>query len=123
MQDEVKDFTECMQQRYGRADIQKLGEGSFKEVFRCDDDVVCVIPIEGDIILNREAQPSALKILPELVAHKELSRLREPTAPCGDPAGAPPIADHVRSVVTLWVLCPTCWAGARWDCAAGRSHT
>lgn len=83
----MRDFSEVMRQRYAGARVRKLGEGSFKEVFLCGNDVVSVIPIEGDIVINDQKQPSALKILPELVAHMELSRLRQPTAPYGDPSG------------------------------------
>lgn len=72
-----------MQQRFRGAVVKKLGEGTFKEVYMCNNEVVAIIPIEGDTILNSEKQPSALKILPELVAHKALSSLRHPTAPCG----------------------------------------
>lgn len=81
-----------MQQRYAGSCICKLGEGSFKEVFLCDSDVVSVIPIEGNIVINDLKQPTAEKILPELVAHQELSQLRQPTAPHADPAGWSSIA-------------------------------
>lgn len=88
MQDAVGDFTECMQQRYADAEIRKIGEGSFKEVYLCGDNVVSVIPIEGDVAINGEEQMSILRVLPELSAHIELSQLRRPTAPRRAPAGA-----------------------------------
>jgi len=87
MQNHVEDFTDSMQQRYARAQVRKLNEGSFKEVYLCDNEVLSVIPIEGEIIINDLKQPKALDILPELVAHVELSKLRQPTAPCRNSAG------------------------------------
>lgn len=104
VQDAVGDFTECMQQRYADAKILKIGEGSFKEVYLCGDNVVSVIPIEGDVAINDEEQLSIPRVLPELIAHIELSKLRRPTAPCRAPAGVFMLPRDAGFAVTRLVL-------------------
>eukprot|EP00892_Ulva_mutabilis_P006326 jgi/Ulvmu1/4065/UM019_0043.1 len=103
-QDCVGVFTKEMKQRYAGVRVRKLGEGSFKEVFLCGDAVVSVIPIEKDIIINDSPQPTALQILPELVAHTELSQLRQPTAPHGDPSGVKSLCSAFVNVMGCMLL-------------------
>lgn len=60
---------------------EKIGEGVFGEVFKTDGEkgavALKIIPIEGSIKVNGEAQKTFREILPEIIISKELSLLAE----------------------------------------------
>jgi hypothetical protein len=86
----VEGFTTVMAELCRSKAVQKLGEGTFKEVFACDPDVISVMPIEGNTVMNEEVQKAAHEVIPEVLAHQLLSDLRRPTSPAGDADGAFP---------------------------------
>jgi hypothetical protein len=73
----------------GRSRVTKVGEGTFKEVFKCRDMVIAVMPIEGTVEVNGEPQKATEDVLGEVLMSKHLGALDAPTSPCGAPNGAP----------------------------------
>ncbi|XP_053107421.1 serine/threonine-protein kinase haspin-like [Hemicordylus capensis] len=63
---------------------QKVGEGVFGEVFRTEGErgavALKIIPIEGSVRVNGEAQKTFSEILPEIIISKELSLLADEEA-------------------------------------------
>ncbi|XP_053407559.1 serine/threonine-protein kinase haspin-like [Mercenaria mercenaria] len=57
--------------------LQKIGEGTFGEVYTTGENVIKIIPIEGEILVNGERQKSFKEIKKEILITKELSELRE----------------------------------------------
>lgn len=72
--------------------VEKLAEGSFKEVFCCGSDVIQVMPIEGTSLINELEPMSAHKLIPEIPALSQLSSLHTPTPVLNGPKGAFPCA-------------------------------
>jgi hypothetical protein len=77
-----------MNELTGGKPVEKLAEGSFKEVFQCGSDVIQVMPIEGSTFINDQEQMPADKAIPEMTAYAQLSRLQSPTPVLQDPEGS-----------------------------------
>jgi hypothetical protein len=100
VQSEPLAFTAAMNALTNRKPVEKLAEGSFKEVFQCGNDVIQVMPIEGNTIINDQEQMTADKAIPEMAAYVQLSRLQSPTPALQDPEGlihCPPLADMLAT--------------------------
>lgn len=87
VQNEPLDFKAAINELAGGKKIEKLAEGSFKEVFLCGSDVIQVMPVEGSMLINEELPMSAEKVIPEVTSYVQLSRLRSPTPALNDPEG------------------------------------
>jgi hypothetical protein len=72
----------------GTSRISKIGEGTFKEVFKCRDMVIAVMPIEGMQVMNGEPQKMAGEVLGEVLASQDVSQLRLATPSCGCISGS-----------------------------------
>lgn len=80
-------FKTAMNELTAGKKVEKLAEGSFKEVFLCGSDVIQVMPIEGTSLINDLEPMSADKVIPEITALAQLSRLHTPTPALNDPKG------------------------------------
>lgn len=83
-------FDDLIQEVAGRSAVSKLGEGSFKEVFKCRDRVIAVMPIEGTTEINDEPPPTAEAVLGELLVSQSVAQLTQPSPSSSDPNGAAP---------------------------------
>ena len=61
--------------------VKKIGEGTFGEAFRADNIVFKIVPMEGTVLVNGEAQKRADEILAEVAITLTLSKLRDPNRP------------------------------------------
>ena len=61
----------------GRIEVRKVGEGTFGEAFKLNNDLVLkVVPIDGDMLVNGEKQKTSGELLAEVVIHNCLRGLR-----------------------------------------------
>lgn len=87
MQTEPLQFKAAANELTGGKHVEKLAEGSFKEVFDCGGDVIQVMPIDGSTVINGEEPMPAHEVVPELTAYAQLSLLQTPTPALHDPEG------------------------------------
>jgi hypothetical protein len=59
------------------AKVKKIGEGTFGEAFKAGNLVLKIVPMEGTVLVNGEAQKRAEEILAEVAITLTLSGLRE----------------------------------------------
>lgn len=57
--------------------VKKIGEGTFGEAFKAGNLVLKIVPMEGTLLVNGEAQKRAEEILAEVAITLTLSGLRE----------------------------------------------
>lgn len=57
--------------------VKKIGEGTFGEAFKAGNLVLKIVPMEGSLLVNGEAQKRAEEILAEVAITLTLSGLRE----------------------------------------------
>lgn len=88
VQTEPLDFkTEVAKITGGKKIVKKLAEGTFKEVYECGNDVVSVMPVDGNKPINGEKPMSAEKVIPEVASLCQLAPIQSPMPALKDPEG------------------------------------
>jgi hypothetical protein len=80
-------FDDALRDIVGTSRVLKIGEGTFKEVYCCQDEVVTTMPIDGDMLVNDVQQQAAGEVLGELLVLGALSSLSHGSLSCGAISG------------------------------------
>jgi hypothetical protein len=95
-------FDDALRDIVGTTRVQKIGEGTFKEVYRCQHEVITTMPIDGDMLVNDAPQQQAGEVLGELLVLGALSALSRGNLSCGAVSG-------VLCFQGLWVCGMLCF--------------
>lgn len=74
--DDLPSMDALLQQHTLLEGVRKIGEGTFGEAFKGDGVVFKIVPMEGDTLVNGEAQKRAGEIMAEALIALRLSGLR-----------------------------------------------